>query len=328
MTASRAVFAQPKSDVTRSPEGMEFVSCDLCGMDDTKQMFYARDTLLGGPERYAVVRCQNCGLAYLNPRPTRQAIGRCYPTDYYDYLGSSGIANTSRRRALKNLLYHLTGGIVGQIECLPPGTVLDVGCGDGRYMAFFRDLGWDAYGVEPSAAGVERARSRGVKVGAPGELLDAKLPARHFDLVVMRYTIENMHNPSATLREARRVLKDGGKLFVCAPSIESPVARIFTHYCAYIEAPRHLYFFSPRTLPAMLERNGFRVVKLARVAWPALLSDLLDRLGAGRYRRFFARPWVSRGVWLAGAPLGLLLAYVGLNRGNVEIIGKKDISGE
>lgn len=114
MSASQAVFAQPKSDVKRSSEGMEFVSCDLCGMDDTKLMFYARDTLLGGSERSAVVRCQNCGLAYLNPRPTRLAIGKYYPADYYDYLGNSGIANTSRRKALKNLLYHLTEGIVGQ----------------------------------------------------------------------------------------------------------------------------------------------------------------------------------------------------------------------
>lgn len=328
MTASRTVFVQPESDVKSSPEGMEFVSCDLCGMDDTKLMFHARDTLLGGPERFAVVRCRNCGLAYLNPRPTRQAIGIYYPADYYDYLGSSGITNASHRRTLKSLLYRLTGGIVGQIESLPPGTVLDVGCGDGRYMAFFRDLGWDAYGVEPSAAGVERARSRGVKVSTPGELLDAKLPAGHFDLVIMRYTIENIPNPSATLHEARRVLRDGGKLFVCAPSIESPVARVFKHYCAYIEAPRHLYFFSPRTLPAMLETNGFRVVKLAQVAWPALLRDVLDRVGAGRYRRLLARPWVSRAVWLTGAPLGLLLAYVGLNRGNLEIIAEKDMAGE
>lgn len=203
-----------------------------------------------------------------------------------------------------------------------------MGCGDGRYLAFFRDLGWEAYGVDPSPVAIARARTRGLNVSPPGELVATQFPAQYFDLVVLRYTIENMHHPRATLREVHRVLKDEGKLFVSAPSIASPVARVFKQYCAYVEAPRHLYFFTPATLPAMLDRAGFRVVEAVRVAWPAMFRDVVNRLTRGRYRRLLAHTWVSRGVWLAGVPPSLLLAYVGLNRGNMEIIAEKSRPGE
>ena len=316
----------PLAEAARRAEELECVNCELCGADDTRLLFHARDTLLGRAERYPVVQCRRCGLAYLNPRPSRAAMAQHYPADYFNDLGCGGASHTGARRALKSVLYRLTGGIARKIESLPPGRVLDVGCGDGRYLAFFRDLGWETCGTDPSAVAIARTRARGLNVAPPGELAEARYPDRTFDLAILRYTIENMHHPLATLREVRRVLKDDGVVFVSAPSITSPVARLFRHYCAYVEAPRHLYFFSPETLPALLTRAGFRVVELARVAWPSLARDVANRLSGGRYRRFFARRWVSRAVWLAGVPPSLLLAYLGFNRGNLEVIAEKNLS--
>jgi SAM-dependent methyltransferase len=307
---------------------LEWVACELCGADDARLLFHARDTLLGRAELYRVVQCRGCGLAYLNPRPVRPAMAEHYPVDYFNELGGGGVAASSVRRVFKGVLTRLTGGIAPKVERLPPGRVLDVGCGDGRYLAFFRDLGWEACGTDPSTVAIERARARGLNVAPPGELVEAGYPAQHFDLAILRYTLENMHHPLATLREVRRVLKEDGVVFVSAPSITSPVARLFRHYCAYVEAPRHLYFFSPETLPALLARAGFRVVELKRVAWPSLVRDVVNRLSGGRYREFFARRWVSRAVWLAGVPPSLLLAYAGFNRGNLEVIAKKSLSEE
>lgn len=317
MTTPRPTAPAPAAE-------LEYVPCELCGADNTRLLFRARDTLLGRAELYRVVQCRRCGLAYLNPRPSRAAMAQHYPADYFNDLGGSGVSSSATRRVLKNALYRLTGGIAPKVERLSPGRALDVGCGDGRYLAFFRDLGWEAHGTDPSPVAVERARARGLNVALPGELAEARYLDRYFDLAILRYTIENMHHPLATLQEVRRVLKDDGIVFVSAPSISSPVARVFRHYCAYVEAPRHLYFFSPATLPALLARAGFRVVELARVAWPSLVRDVVNRLTAGRYRQFLARRWVSRTVWLAGVPLSLLLAYVGLNRGNLEVIAEKD----
>lgn len=43
---------------------------------------------------------------------------------------------------------------------LPPGRLLDVGCGDGFWTSVFRELGFEATGVDLSAGGIEAARSR------------------------------------------------------------------------------------------------------------------------------------------------------------------------
>lgn len=43
---------------------------------------------------------------------------------------------------------------------LPPGRLLDVGCGDGFWTSIFRDLGFDATGVDRSPGGIEAARSK------------------------------------------------------------------------------------------------------------------------------------------------------------------------
>ena len=43
---------------------------------------------------------------------------------------------------------------------LPPGRLLDVGCGDGFWTSIFSELGFEATGVDLSAGGIEAARSR------------------------------------------------------------------------------------------------------------------------------------------------------------------------
>ncbi len=43
---------------------------------------------------------------------------------------------------------------------LPPGRLLDVGCGDGFWTSVFHELGFEATGVDLSPGGIEAARSR------------------------------------------------------------------------------------------------------------------------------------------------------------------------
>jgi FkbM family methyltransferase len=301
---------------------IESVPCDLCGADAPEPWFETRDTLLKLPYVFSIVRCQRCGLAYLNPRPTRQAIGRFYQTEYYESFSSARLGTSSGRRFFKAIYNRLTGRLAGTVETLPPGRVLDVGCGDGRYLCVFRERGWETVGVEPSAVAVERAKALGLQV-FHGGLLEAGLPADTFDLAIMRYTIENMHNPSEVLAETRRVLRPGGKLFLAAPMIDCLIARALKHHTSYVDAPRHLYLFTLETLTRMLSKHGFRVVECRRVPTSGIMVGVAYRLAAAPLRRLLAQQWISRSLWAAELPLTLVLAYAGINRGNVELIAEK-----
>ena len=58
---------------------MEYVDCELCGIDNTKFMFQVRDRNSTEKRVFNLVKCKTCGLAYLNPRPTKEEIN-----EYYD----------------------------------------------------------------------------------------------------------------------------------------------------------------------------------------------------------------------------------------------------
>src|SRR6185295_6055054 len=64
--------------------GMEFVSCDLCRSDQSELVIRQRDLLLKVTnDEFTIVRCCQCGLIYLNPRPSKDLLGSYYPTVYY-----------------------------------------------------------------------------------------------------------------------------------------------------------------------------------------------------------------------------------------------------
>ena len=61
---------------------MEYVSCKLCNRDDARVLFKKRDKFETTGDEFAVVECRSCGLAYINPRPSQEEIGKFYPETY------------------------------------------------------------------------------------------------------------------------------------------------------------------------------------------------------------------------------------------------------
>ncbi|MGC3955974.1 MAG: methyltransferase domain-containing protein [Propionicimonas sp.] len=105
------------------------------------------------------------------------------------------------------------------LEHLVPGTVLDVGAGDGSLVRVMRDQGWEATGLDASPAAV--ARSGGlVTLGEAGELAELFVP-ESFDNVVFcssLHEIWSYGNGRETwtdaVRQAARLLAPGGRLVI------------------------------------------------------------------------------------------------------------------
>jgi SAM-dependent methyltransferase len=146
-----------------------------------------------------------------------------------------------------------------------------------------------------------------------GSLLDIELAPERFDVITMWDSLEHLHHPLASLRKAAAGLKPGGLLVLSTPTASSIDARIFGRYWIGYELPRHLTFFSNRTLEEMLGRAGFRVVD-ERVlhggdfAFADEVRFLLRGWGAprgvheGAARLLKSRPW----RWLTKPLFGLL----------------------
>jgi 2-polyprenyl-3-methyl-5-hydroxy-6-metoxy-1,4-benzoquinol methylase len=85
------------------------------------------------------------------------------------------------------------------------GRVLDVGCGNGGFLAWARELGWQCYGIEIDAAAAAVVRDLGIAV-LGSELRE--LGAEHlasFDAVTLSHVIEHVYNPMETLRQCWRL---------------------------------------------------------------------------------------------------------------------------
>jgi SAM-dependent methyltransferase len=108
--------------------------------------------------------------------------------------------------------------LLDHIEGTPPCTILDFGCGPGRDLKAFAELGHVAIGLEGSARFVEMACEQGYEVWQQN-FLALNLPNGRFDGIFANASL--FHVPSQelprVLTELRASLKHGGVLFSSNP---------------------------------------------------------------------------------------------------------------
>jgi 2-polyprenyl-3-methyl-5-hydroxy-6-metoxy-1,4-benzoquinol methylase len=243
---------------------MEYVACNLCGSINTRVRYPRtikdnapgveayRCTSSGYGQHHAIVQCNQCGLAYTNPRPASKDLMASYAIiDDPLYL-------QEREGRVLTFSHHLTP--IEKMATLPGRKLLDVGCYTGVFLDIAAANGWEAWGVDPSRWAVEQARSRGLNV-VEGTLASADWPDGAFDVVTMWDVIEHVGDPLGELRQAWRVLRPGGLAVVHTMDIDSLFSRILGGRWPWL-MEMHIYYFSQRTLKVMLEQAGFQVIRI------------------------------------------------------------------
>lgn len=251
--------------MTADPE-----SCPLCASRRSEPLW--RDPVM---EMY---RCGNCGLRW---SPTAGADGEDpYGEEYYrnNYL--------PRRRELLRFFADRIDGLTRRLG--RRGRVLDVGCGVGAFLEAAVDGGWEAHGIDPSAAACALAHEtlRGRATVRRVRLEDALLDPASFDAVTFWDVLAHLREPRAALLEARRLLRDDGVLVVKTPvrsgEVFEALARLPRRFAALrrslVHFPMQLCHFSERGLSATFDELGFTSVVCRVDAEPAPISVPLPRV--------------------------------------------------
>ena len=269
----------------------EVQSCLICGGDGILLYENLRDRLFGAPGIWTLMQCPKCHLVWLNPRPVHTDIAKIYGEYYTHKTTNSDPRFPKIRLGIRNavLASHMgytdlapdpwrknIGTFLSLIKPIREraelsvmilnsekrGKLLDVGCGNGQFLARMRSLGWEVMGVEPDGQAVEVARDCFDLTVHKGTLEEAKFSNDTIDVITMSHVIEHFGDPISTLKECYRVLKPLGRLVIVTPNIWSLGHRIFKKACYHLDPPRHFYLFSPHTLKVCTEQAGFQVIEL------------------------------------------------------------------
>lgn len=245
------------------------VCCNNCGSSASSLVTYGVEHEYKNTtsDTFSVVKCKDCGLVYLNPRPDVSELSTIYPSQYYAYhLAEKNVEKENTGSLLYKARRHV---YLSRLEkalskCTPAETlkVLDIGCADGRALNWYkqaRSVKVETFGVDFDERAVELARKAGHTVYC-GRFEDADVPEQFFDLVVATHVIEHVADPRAFAKRAFEVLKPGGIFLIETPNIEAADARLFKnrHWGGY-HFPRHWIFYSPSTLRRLVEGIGFAV---------------------------------------------------------------------
>ncbi len=224
-----------------------------------------------------IVACRRCGLVYVNPRVA-------FAPGLAPYSTAAELAYFARARAARARAYDRLLRTLPRWLGEPPRALLDIGCGDGLLLELARRRGIAAQGTELSDALARLVRERLGDDGIVDTALDALPPAR-YDAVTLVNVLEHVHQPGAMLQTAARLLRPGGVLAVHVPNFGGLPARLRGARWHQLKPLLHLYYFTHRTLAAMLRQHGLQPVARFSLVVSGGLRGLAQRLldGAGLY---------------------------------------------
>ncbi|MEM9023627.1 MAG: class I SAM-dependent methyltransferase, partial [Bacteroidota bacterium] len=238
-----------------SAQTMSAFHCPYCNSDHATAQYGTQD-IFG--DAYELLACDDCETIYLHPPPSEEALAQAYAEDYYgegeqkfNPVVEKILGYFRNKRA--RLLHRLMGG---------QGNILDIGCGNGQFLALMRSIGpYAIHGLELPGKAAQRAgqvEHLQLKLGA---LAQEDYPAASFDAVTLFHVFEHLPNPHEILTTVQRILKPNGILVMSFPNIGSWQAHHFKGDWLHLDPPRHLFFMTPEKFREIMADHGFELLK-------------------------------------------------------------------
>lgn len=142
------------------------------------------------------------------------------------------------------------------------GLLLDVGCGSGQTMAWFRDRWpeWQTVGLDLAREGLQAARALSDERVLAASALELPLPDASVDALICLDVLQHLPldgGDRRALSEMRRVLRPGGLLFVRTNAQSLPRIADDTRY--------DFHKYTTRELRGKLAGAGFTICRIGRV---------------------------------------------------------------
>lgn len=246
-------------------------ACPVCDAAQDRVLL-SLDFLAGVPAGMNLVRCRGCGTERIDPHLSPRCMADHYDDSYYQdgYLPFLARRRADfARRVLE--LERLAPVLHARRQGRPP-RVLDIGAGVGLFVAEARARGWQASGVEPSAA-ARRMAARTCSVDLASDWPSAR---QDLDLVTFWDVLGHVDDPRAALEQARRAVRPGGEVILKIPNFQSSWQRMLGWMSVrrrvnMLHVPTVIWRFHRHGARHLLDQCGFSLQGVRTVREPDLI---------------------------------------------------------
>ena len=257
-----------------------FRNCPVCNNPDNQLIYHSKDYSVSG-EIFNIVKCTSCGMVYTNPIPDEKEIGDYYKTEDY-------ISHTDTNEGLINKLYHLVRNytlgekykLIKKLNNEKKGSLLDIGCGTGYFLAKCKINGWEVLGTEPDEH-ANKLASKNVGKAIPRSVAELP-PTNKFNIITLWHVLEHIHDLKGTLHHINSLLSETGHLIIAVPNHEALDAKIYKENWAALDVPRHLYHFSKSTVQQLLANYQFKLIDTLPMKFDSFYVSLITEKNLGR----------------------------------------------
>jgi 2-polyprenyl-3-methyl-5-hydroxy-6-metoxy-1,4-benzoquinol methylase len=247
--------------------------CTVCGKNSFSNYLQGRDYFLT-QEEFTIVKCDNCGFLFVNPRPDVNEISKYYKSEEY-------ISHSNTKKGLLNKVYHIIRkknhkkkfDLISSYK--QSGTILDIGCATGEFLNFLKKQNWKTIGVEPDVTAQNFAKSKyGLNVFSE-DFLDKTEPAK-IDVITMWHVMEHVHILRQRMQQIKRLLVKDGIAFIAVPNVACYDARHYGEFWAGYDLPRHIYHFTQESMIRLFEKHNFKLDRIVPMEYDAYYISMLS----------------------------------------------------
>ncbi|MBI3577130.1 class I SAM-dependent methyltransferase [Candidatus Gottesmanbacteria bacterium] len=267
---------------------------------------------------YAIWRCPTCGLGETQlSRPYEAFVKDFYTKDYFTGTAAHG-AYSNYAQDKPYITRTMRKFLTTVQRYTSSGRLLDVGCAYGYFVELALAAGFDAYGIDPSAHAVSKAKERfdgRIQQGTVGSLRFSQKP---FDVITMLDVVEHLGDPRKDLQAIANLISDNGVVLIATGDTQSLAARALARRWTFYIPPQHLFFFNRKNFTTLLGQSGLEPIAWFKVGkWLSLqyIFHLARTTGESKLAQ-----WVY--PLLETLPLGRIPLYLPM-RDNMVVIAKK-----
>ncbi len=241
---------------------MDKTECPICKEQISKQDFKEVYVSPYNKQEYKRYECPNCDVHWWEPL-------KIVPEFYENEMFVEYIDIHKGTRELPDWCKPFFRYFPSEIR----GSLLDIGCGDGIFLKYAKEAGFEVWGIDFDRKSVEVAKRKlGLDTIFATNLEEfykyAKSKNLRFDVITFFEVLEHQDRPKEFLQIVKELLKEGGYIAGSVPNRQRLFAQLEWKYYNPDYPPHHFLRFSKVSLEKALKLNGFSSIEVYKLDFP------------------------------------------------------------